>query len=225
MDAMLSNLQLTIPENIFIKDPQSTKLGRRILNNAIKLIHEHGLEWFTFKKLAKYIQSNESSIYRYFENKHKLLLYLISWYWGWLEYKLVFRTQNISQKRDLLQQAVIAITEAPQKDETFGFINEEKLHYIIVQEYSKAFYTPHVDEENKSGDFLIYKRLNERLSAIIVEASPSYGFPKSMASMILQGALTQNYFHDHFPQLVDSNKNNHTSTFFLDVIFKSLINE
>lgn len=221
---MLSNLQLTIPENIFIKDPQSTKLGRRILNYAIKLIHDHGLEWFTFKKLAINIQSNESSIYRYFENKHKLLLYLISWYWGWLEYKLVFRTQNVKEKKELLRQAIIAITEPPRKDETFGFINEEELHYIIVQEYSKAFYTPLVDQENKSGDFLIYKRLNERLSTIILEVNEVYHFPKTMASMILQGALTQNYFHDHFPQLLDSNKNNHTSSFFLDVIFKSLIN-
>ena len=90
MGTLLSNLTLTIPENIYIKDPQSSKLGRRILEYSIQIIRKEGLEKFTFKKLAEEISSNESSVYRYFENKHMLMLYLISWYWAWLEYKLVF---------------------------------------------------------------------------------------------------------------------------------------
>ena len=82
MGTLLSNLTLTIPENIYIKDPQSSKLGRRILEYSIQIIRKEGLEKFTFKKLADEIGSNESSVYRYFENKHMLMLYLNSWYWA-----------------------------------------------------------------------------------------------------------------------------------------------
>ena len=153
MGTLLSNLTLTIPENIYIKDPQSSKLGRRILEYSIQIIRKEGLEKFTFKKLADEIGSNESSVYRYFENKHMLMLYLNSWYWAWLEYKLVFRINNIECKEKVLKRAITAITETPRKDETFGFINEEELHHIIVQESSKAFHTIDVDEVSQCKNY------------------------------------------------------------------------
>ena len=65
-------------------------------NNANQYKTEIGFENFTFKKLGEQIGSNESSIYRYFESKHKLMLYLSSWYWAWIEYRLVFATNNIN---------------------------------------------------------------------------------------------------------------------------------
>ena len=83
MDRLLSTIKIQVNENLYNKDPETSELGKKIIENSIKLIHEIGVEAFTFKKLGKEIQSNESSIYRYFENKHKLLLYLTSWYWSW----------------------------------------------------------------------------------------------------------------------------------------------
>jgi len=224
MSTILSSLTLTIPEKIYIKDPQSSKLGRRILEYSIQLIRQEGLEKFTFKKLAKKINSNESSVYRYFENKHMLMLYLISWYWGWLEYKLVFRTNNIEDKEDVLKRAIIAITETPRRDETFGFINEEELHYIIVQEYSKAFHTKDVDEENENGYFIIYRRLVERLSKIILNYNPSYCFPLTLSNTVIQGALKQNFLHQHFKHLSDFKETDDEpiTKFFQNLIFNSL---
>ena len=70
MQKLLSNLKITINENIFLKDPESSDLGKRIVENSILLIDEIGFDDFTFKKLGAKIGSNESSIYRYFENKH-----------------------------------------------------------------------------------------------------------------------------------------------------------
>ena len=90
MPNLLSNVKITINEKLYVKDPETSELGRNILKNSILLIDEIGFEAFTFKKLGEKIQSNESSIYRYFENKHKLLVYLSSWYWSWIEYNLVF---------------------------------------------------------------------------------------------------------------------------------------
>ena len=76
MQNLLSNLKITINEKLYVKDPETSELGRNILKNSILLIDEIGFEAFTFKKLGEKIQSNESSIYRYFENKNKLLVYL-----------------------------------------------------------------------------------------------------------------------------------------------------
>ena len=95
MDRLLSNLRISIPSSVFIKDPESSELGKRILENSIRLIDQMGFEAFTFKKLGEAVGSTESSIYRYFENKHKLLMYLCSWYWGWLEYQVVIASFSI----------------------------------------------------------------------------------------------------------------------------------
>ena len=58
------------------------------INTTFLNMVEIGFESFTFKKLAAKIESTEASVYRYFENKHKLLIYLVSWYWNWVEYRL-----------------------------------------------------------------------------------------------------------------------------------------
>ena len=77
------------------------------MSHGIDLIDEIGFEAFTFKKLGAKIGSNESSIYRYFESKHKFLLYLSSWYWAWIEYQLVFETHNVSViKKEKLTKAI-----------------------------------------------------------------------------------------------------------------------
>ncbi|NQY67845.1 MAG: TetR/AcrR family transcriptional regulator, partial [Flavobacteriales bacterium] len=86
MEALLSNIAIRVNNSIYLKDPESSDLGKNILGGGIDMIDEIGFEDFTFKKLAKEIGSTEASVYRYFESKHKLLLYIISWYWSWMEY-------------------------------------------------------------------------------------------------------------------------------------------
>jgi AcrR family transcriptional regulator len=99
MKNILEGLKVNISNKIYIKDPETSELGKNIIENSILLINEIGFDNFTFKKLGERIGSNESSIYRYFENKHKLLLYLSSWYWGWLEFKIVLSTNSINSHR------------------------------------------------------------------------------------------------------------------------------
>ena len=124
MEALLKSLKIVINDQIFLKDPESSKLGRRIVEESIKMIDSLGFEDFTFKKLGAEIGSNESSVYRYFENKHKLLLYLTSWYWGWLEYKLVFQTTNISDPDKKLEKAIEILTQTTEVDSNFSHIDE-----------------------------------------------------------------------------------------------------
>ena len=64
----MNDLQINIATDykLYFKDPESSDLGKRIVEHGIEMIHELGYESFTFKKLGDRIHSNESSIYRYF---------------------------------------------------------------------------------------------------------------------------------------------------------------
>jgi AcrR family transcriptional regulator len=83
----MATLYFKLNPHLYLRDPQQTELGQKIINASVVLIDTLGFEQFTFKKLAEEIDSTEASIYRYFENKHRLLLYLVGWYWTWLEYQ------------------------------------------------------------------------------------------------------------------------------------------
>ena len=68
---MVLQLQIKMNEKLFVRNPEQTELGRKIIQFGIQLIQENGFESFTFKKLAEEIGSTEAGIYRYFENKHR----------------------------------------------------------------------------------------------------------------------------------------------------------
>ena len=169
MQTLLSNFKIQVNPKIYVKDPETSALGKKIIEHSIVMIEEIGFENFTFKKLGDRIGSNESSLYRYFENKHKLMLYLSSWYWSWMEYRLVFSTSNIVNVEDKLKRAIAIITEKIQDDQETAHINEATLNRIIITEFTKNLQTKEVDQENKEGFFLIYKRIINRIVAYITE--------------------------------------------------------
>ncbi len=222
MKTLLSNLKIEINQNIYLKDPESSDLGKRIIEHSIKLIDDIGFDSFTFKKLGVIIGSNESSIYRYFDSKHKLLLYLTSWYWGWLEYQLVFSTTNISKASKKLEKAISILTRTIESDSTFSHIDEVTLSRVVINEYSKSYLTKEVDEENKEGYFAIYKRLVTRLHDIIIEVNASYKFPHSLASTVIDGALHQHFLKDHFKSLTDCNDKIQPSDYFTHLVTNAL---
>jgi AcrR family transcriptional regulator len=45
------------------------------------MIHQHGFEAFMLIKLAEAIGMTEAVVYRYFKNKHQLLIYIVAWFW------------------------------------------------------------------------------------------------------------------------------------------------
>ena len=174
MKYLLSNIKININEKIYLKDPESSDLGKRIIENSIYLIDTIGFDGFTFKKLGEKIGSNESSIYRYFESKHMLLVYLTSWYWTWLEYQLVLSTNNIEDNKLKLEKAIAVLTQTTTIDSAFSHIDEVILKQIVINEYSKSYLTKEVDNENKEGYFAVYKRLVNRLKDMIVDVDVSY---------------------------------------------------
>mgnify|MGYP001609038125 CR=1 FL=1 len=140
MNAIFSNIKIQVNEKLYVKDPETSDLGKKIVGNSILLIDQIGIEHFTFKKLGEQIGSNESSIYRYFENKHKLVVYLSSWYWGWMEYKLVFATNNITNPTERLHKAITIVTEKITNNPVTTHIDEAILNKIIISEFTKTIY-------------------------------------------------------------------------------------
>ena len=123
MNNLLLSLKIQVNDKIYVKDPETSSLGRKIIKESIILMDEIGFENFTFKKLGERIGSNESSIYRYFESKHKLLVYISSWYWSWIEYRMVFETNNIDNAFEKLKKAIIIVTEKIEDDTKTAYIN------------------------------------------------------------------------------------------------------
>lgn len=222
MEKLLQSVRISINDKLYVKDPESSNLGKRIIKESIIMIHEIGFESFTFKKLGTEIGSNESSIYRYFENKHKLLLYLASWYWGWLEYQLVFATNSIPDPSAKLDRAIEIMTRATEFDTAFTHIDEVMLNKIVINEYSKSYLTKEVDQENKDGYFVIYKRLVNRMSTMMTDVNPSYPYPSSLASSLLEGALHQYFLMDHFNSLTNCTAKNTPTEYFKHLVFHAL---
>ncbi|SFN66031.1 transcriptional regulator, TetR family [Bizionia echini] len=222
MKNLLSNVKIIVPEIIYIKDPESTDLGKRIIEHSIILIDDLGFDNFTFKKLGTAIESNESSIYRYFESKHKVLLYLTSWYWAWIEYQLVFETHSISNSEEKLKKAIQIFSAAVIEDSNYSHINEVALNRIVINENSKSFSTKEVDKENKEGYFIVYKRIINRLGQLILDVNKDYEYPLNLASNIIEGSLHQHFLMHHFSTLTNCKKNNDSSKFFIDLALKAL---
>jgi AcrR family transcriptional regulator len=217
------NIQIEVDSELYIKDPNSSELGRKIISKSIEMINEIGFEAFTFKKLGCLIQSNESSIYRYFDSKHSLLIYLTSWYWTWTECRIVFATTNVSDPIDRLRKAILILTKPVLEDTSISHVNEVLLSQIIFSESLKTFHTKKVDEENKKGCFKAYKSVVQRVSSIMLEITPNFQFSHMLTSTVIEGAHQQKYFADHLPSLTDmSNEEDAISSFYLELVFNFL---
>ena len=192
-----------IPEGLALRNPLRTDLGRKIISHSIDLIDEIGFESFTFKKLATRMGSNETSLYRYFENKHLLLLYLVVWYWNWVSFLIDYNSKNISDPIKKLKIILDIFLDASKENPTVDFVNESKLHNIIISESSKAYHTKDVDVENKSGFFLSYKDLIQKVADVILEIDPKFPYPHSFGSNLFEMANNQIFFAEHLPRLTD----------------------
>lgn len=198
---MAVDIKFRLNESLFNRDPQETVLGRKILQHSILLMNEIGFESFTFKKLAKEIGSAERSIYRYFENKHLLLLFLNSWYWEWVHYLISINIKNIDDPKAQLKIIIENIVAATSENPLTTYINENILHRIIINEGSKSYHTFNVDDENKVGLFLSYKHLVEKIAKVIKKANPKFKYEISLASNLFEMSNNQIYFAQHLPRL------------------------
>ncbi len=200
---MSVKIKFDLNAGLYIKDPQDSILGRKIIQFSVEMIHAIGFESFNFKKLAAEINSTEASIYRYFENKHLLLLYLVNWYWEWIIYLIQFNTVNVVDAKEKLKIVVHSLVFATTENLMVEFINVNKLHKIVVFEGTKAYHTVEVDKENSIGLFKSYKDLTAMIASIITSVNPEFKYPSTLASNLYEMSNNQLYFANYLPKLTD----------------------
>lgn len=197
-------LKFRLSGHLYLKDPEDTPLGKEIVRNAITLIHEIGFEQFTFKKLSHLIETTEASIYRYFASKHKLLMYVMNWYWSYLEFLIDMhlpKERTAAKRLSLIISIVTHSHEAHLKALDYNLLH---LHGIVIAESSKSYLVKEIDEINKEMAFGPLKSLCKRISEVILELNPKYKFARSLASTLLETAHEQQFFSEHLPSLTNN---------------------
>ncbi len=221
------NLEVQIKMNpsLYLRDPELSELGKNIIKYSIELIQKNGFESFTFKKLAEDIGTTEAGVYRYFENKHKLLVYLVSWYWGWLQFQINYQTNNVTDPIVKLKKIIKILASNVEDDLTTSHVDESLLYQILISEGSKAYLTNHVEQDNKQQFFKPYKDLCNTVGDMILACNEKYKYPHSLASTIIEVAHLQNFFMNHLPSLTDMSKSKDEKeiiNYLEDLVFKSI---
>lgn len=218
-------ISFKVNEKIYLRDPESSEMGKQIVKNAIDLIYELGFEHFTFKKLAIEMKTTEATIYRYFENKHRLLLYILNWYWSYMEFLVIFQLQNITDAKTKLKTITELLThELPESLGRLDY-NKKFLNQIVVAESSKVYLVKEVNEINKHEVFKPYKDLCATIAKAITAYNAEYKFPKSLSSTLIETAHHQQFFSKHLPKLTDvsqEDESEYTVVFLQDFLFKVL---
>jgi hypothetical protein len=139
-----------------------------------------------------------------------------------MEYRLVFATNNIFDSFDKLKKAITIVTEKIVDDFKTEHINESILNKIIIAEFTKTLHNKEVDNENREGFFIIYKRVINRMVMMIQEVNPNYIFSKSLASNIVEGALHQHFLKNHLKSITDCNELVSPTDFYINLVETTL---
>ncbi len=218
-------LRIRMNEQLFLRDPEETTLGKKIVRESIRMIDEIGFEEFTFRKLAQKINTTEASVYRYFENKHRLLIYILAWYWSLLEYRLLFHTKNMNSPEKKIKKLIELLLNEVQDDIWGDASTRQSLYQIATQESNKTYLTRLVAENNKAKFYKPYKDLCSLVAEIFLAFNPHYPFGRSLASTLIEMAHFQFFFKNNLPSLTDfgKEKNNDRLREFLEsLVFSSI---
>ena len=220
------DIRIKMNEKLFLRNPEESVLGKKIVKQGVALINKIGFENFTFKKLALEINTTEASIYRYFENKHRLLVYVITWYYSFLEYKVVFSLNNVSDPEIKLHSFIKLISEEPVgANGTFEFLSETETYKLVIWEGSKTYLSRNIGKDNKDRLFKPYKDLCERFASMIKEYNPKYKYPHSLASSLMEISHTQSFFKQNLPALTDfpnENSSRKLTDFVTTILFSAI---
>ena len=222
---MQLGFQIKMNPGLFHRDPDSSEVGKQIIKRSIDLIAEMGYEKFTFKKLAKEIPSTEATVYRYFENKHKLLIYLMDLYWGFIEFQVLFQINNLSDPESKIKKIVDLLVWEDNTEQTFLDLDQKALYHIAVAESSKTYLSKDVDEHNKEMFYKPYKDLCSLIASIFEEYNADYPYSRTLASSVVELSHCQFYFMNHLPKLCDFSKRKdpkEVEAFLENLIFSSL---
>lgn len=196
-------IKIRLNDKLYLRDPQETSLGQEILHHSILLLDEIGFEDFNFKRLAKRIESSETSVYRYFRNKQMLLNYLVSWYLGWVLYLIDIYTINIEEPKKRLKKIINILVYASKYNLPIEYVNKNCLHRLIIKEGSVVCRRKKMANQNDEFPPQNLKKLVKKISAVIIELAPNFPYPIALANNLVEMANRHIHFALHLPDLTE----------------------
>lgn len=203
MQRLIEHFTIHLDPCLYVKDPMLTDIGKAILHHSVLQISKSGMESFTIKKLAAEVETTETTIYRYFSNKHQLLMYLCSWYWMELQWKIAFGLANIDNPHKQLSKACEALAEPVKASKTF-VIDEEHLQRLVCNNFGKTHDVHFKNEFAPAGYYHAYHDLIERLSKIILACKKNYPYPQGLAQTLVESSMRQLFYRYNFPKMSDA---------------------
>lgn len=206
----MNHILFQLSDKLYLRDPQKSQIGQAIVNHSVQLIDQYGFDKITFKKIAEDMQSTEATIYRYFENKFRLLQYLIDWYWTSVNFQIDFHLNNINDPKEKLK-VCLQVLAGTKKPLNVSSIDAQALHRIVIAELDKAYLSSSIDSDYKEGLLDPFKDTCQMIAKIVKEVNPKYPFPHSLVSTAITAASHQIFFSRHLPLLSDIKKDERTS--------------
>lgn len=188
---------------LFLRDPESTRLGKAMLVEGIVLMNELGLEAFTFKKLAVRIGCTEVSLYKFFPNKQRLLQYYFQFYWLWLRQLCGGFAERSLDPRKTLKQVVEALCGVWPKELPAAQLDPYGLRLLHIEEGTKSYLHKNVDADNARLLFLPYKALAAFIAECMVACRKDVPMPRSFATTIIEMAHSLPFAMEHLPSLTE----------------------
>lgn len=177
---------IELSEKFYIKDPQSTILGRKIITESIRQIDKWGLETFTFKSLSLAINSTEASIYRYFANKYKLLVYLTCLYWGGMAYQISFHTTNVTDPLQKLKIIISLLATGKQESVNNSYIGDTYLDQdALVRIVARESLMVYIGKEQLQP-LNEYQLLCRQTEQIVREINPHYPYASALVDTLFK---------------------------------------
>lgn len=204
MDQIL-NIQVKVDKRLYVNDPFNSDLGRKIIAEGTVQLNQIGVEKFTFRKLAKKTSCTEAAVYRYFENKYKLLNYIISWYYGWLEYHIVFTVNQKEEPSEKIDKLIELLTEPVETDPNVKDISNKDVHELVIRENIKVIHTVITDEElDKQGYSFAFNNIINRIQSLLEQLSCDPKTSRSLASFIFFQSQQMSFLSRHRKTLVNN---------------------
>jgi AcrR family transcriptional regulator len=220
MIEFIENITIKISSEIYLKNPKTSVLGQKIIIGSIELMSELGYEEFTFKKLSEHIHTTESSIYRYFENKHRLLLYLTNWFWLWQEYKIIQSALKEQTKESKIITAIHILCSNEFDNELVDGIDVVNLNKIVKSDLTKHYFKGYDTEKNQEL-YHGYYSICRRFAFLINNLVPNYKYPIALSSNLIEMIFFQRFLQRNIKDLTDLEEEE-TEQYFVQTIFNIL---
>lgn len=194
MNELLQAFKVKVNSGIYLKDPDTSAIGRAMVREGLVMMESIGLDQFTFKKLSEQIGSPESSLYRYFENKVNLLFYLLSAYWSWQEYRVVMSVLNMAPGKKKVHKAIEVILSTPDEQAQLDELPLAVLYRLAERESIRVFVQNNAAHAFPPEFFHSFDRLHGRFVTMLKEINPDYSCSEALISVLLDAIHLQKYF-------------------------------